>query len=466
MKLETSQTLAPDTGSSSWLRAISDLPRYRLVTLTTWCSQAIVGIVQILAIRVIIAGLGIESYAVWGLLVGLQGFFSLADFGLGAALQNWVTEALARAQPLEPLIRRMLTMALGLWLGIALLLHLAAPWLAGAYLHQFGSLSLTTKTATFELVGDSLSLLAIGQIGYKVWFGQHQGYWANACTALGYLLGLLAMWIYVRHATVPELPWIAVTYLSPRAVVALAAWWAHFGRARIASAAWVANRATSTTAESVRQVWRRALRFWLLAVEAMAILQVDYLILSQYGKSIEIAEYSVAMRVFLILTQLYIAVMNALWPHLGTLLAHGHHQEARAVLHRHLWEGLILGGLVALAAAALLPRAATLFDPRHDLHFSLTFTFLCAAYVLVQIWVLTYGTLCQSADCLRDLILAGPIQLILNVALELLWIRSYGIRGVVGGLIVSYLLTSAWINPARAYSILRGRRLPQPAGSA
>jgi O-antigen/teichoic acid export membrane protein len=53
----------------------------------------------------------------------------------------------------------------------------------------------------------------------------------------------------------------------------------------------------------------------------------------------------------------------------------------------------------------------------------------------------------QSMSYMRPFVIYIPIQAALNIVIQIQLTKEIGVRGILAGLIVSYILTSVWISP-------------------
>ena len=106
-------------------------------TLWSLLGQALPMVAAVLAIPLLVRGLGTERFGILTLTWTVIGYFSLFDFGLGRSLTQVVAERLGsgRTEELPALVWTSMLMILGLGVVLGSTLALATPWMAHSALH-------------------------------------------------------------------------------------------------------------------------------------------------------------------------------------------------------------------------------------------------------------------------------------------------------------------------------------------
>ncbi|MBA4156800.1 MAG: oligosaccharide flippase family protein [Gemmatimonadetes bacterium] len=160
----------PEVCYSSRRGAMADLTGGRLLarnTLINLAGQGVPVLVALVALPILIKGLGTERFGVLTLAWIAIGYFSLFDLGLGRALTQLVSEKLAAGEEdrIPSLVRATLLLMLLLGLSGALLLLVLAPWMVRSALAIPTALQGETLSALYLL---ALSLpFVIGTTGLR-----------------------------------------------------------------------------------------------------------------------------------------------------------------------------------------------------------------------------------------------------------------------------------------------------------
>ncbi len=413
------------------------IPRHLWVTLAAWISRIAVALVQVAVIRLITKHLGAEQYAAFALLYGLSGWFALADFGAGFSLQNEISGRRAHSVPYAKLVGRVAGCVLGaLVLESALLALLARP-LGTSLLRQFKMYSGSDKALLFGVSGSLLLVAGIGQVAYKTWYAEQKGTLSNVLPAVGQLLGLAALFTVFRVSTSVTLLRALTAYLLPSALVA------------VSSLVYLLIRAQGSNpgTHSVQPLVRRAFGFGAFGVCSALVLQVDLPIISQFLPPDQIATYAIVSRIYAFVFMIFSSALLALWPVCAELLAAGNFGQVRKYMNAYVGIGFLFVGVFSVGTGMYLPLVTHLLAPGLAVHLpSTVIGGFCFLY-LIRVWTDTYAMALQSKNSLRPLWISTPLQAIVSTALQFLLVPRLGLLGAVLGLIISFLLTSAWILP-------------------
>ena len=71
---------------------ISNLPNHIKVTISAWMTRGIIAVTNLIAIKLLLPYLGTEGYAVYAVLLSFTSWCALTDFGIGFAIQNYISE--------------------------------------------------------------------------------------------------------------------------------------------------------------------------------------------------------------------------------------------------------------------------------------------------------------------------------------------------------------------------------------
>ena len=139
-------------------------------------------------------------------------------------------------------------------------------------------------------------------------YAEQIGFLANILPAIGG--SLLDIWEVVAvnaSAASDKLLLSLVVFLAPSAALPLGALLIqavmHF---------WSCDK-SSNTATTIKIV-KRAIHFWFLAIMAAFVLQIDYLVMSQFLQAHDIVIYNLTTKIFGLGVFIYAAFLKALWP--------------------------------------------------------------------------------------------------------------------------------------------------------
>ncbi len=413
------------------------------MTGSAWISRGVIALVQLFSIRILLEGLGGERYAAFILLNAFIAWYMLADMGVGASLQNHMSEERARGgdegryQVLGALVAApLLALAIGL-------LYLLSPYLSNFLFKPFAFLGGPEKNKLFFVSGMLFLGLAIGSIAYRAWYAQHNGHLSNIVPAVGAVIGfaLVSVIMHQRWELQTKLIWGVVAFTCPATLLALGAFVGQL--MSLSKASW---RPDTTV---LPKFIARSLKFWLLNLLATVTLNVDYIIISQYLSAHEIVVYGVTSRLFGFVAYFYTSLYSALWPHFTEAITTNDWKKVKVyVLNAFNFSAGIIVAFT-LFLLVFMPSIADLLSPREKLDVPLLFILLLGTYHLLLTWSHGFSVVLQSMSDVRFLVVWGVAQALLSVLFQVLFVQLWGIYGITLGLIASFLLTAVWVIPNR-----------------
>lgn len=425
------------------------LPRHLVVAGTSWLSRVVSAAVQLVSVRLLLDGLGLQDYAVFALLAGLQGWFLLADFGVGYSAQNHFSEARARGDDVEDVVRAARLLALVLLAVTVPALYLCSPWLGPMLLKAFPWLPDAERARLFFVTGALSIGFAVGGIIYKLWYAQQRGYLANIVPAIAAVVGLAGVTMAGRVALESRLLFSVVAFIAPTAVLPLGVLAVQMLRGCTPRPA---------AALPLRPILRRAVGFWCFALMGAITLQIDYVVLSQALGPREIATYSLMTKVFGLVFFVYTALILALWPVFTEMITLHRWAEVAAYLRKYITIGLAFVAACTVALVWAMPVAFRLLAPGQVIAAPVALVLLMGVYWMARVWTDTFSMLLQSVNRIRPFLLLVPVQAVLSGGLQWVLAPRLGLTGIVLGLLASFLLTVAWGLPLAALRVFRGSK--------
>lgn len=416
------------------------LRAHQWVVLSAWASKAVSAVIQIAVIRLIIDRIGLDLYAAVALLTGLAGWYALADFGIGTSLQNHVSEQRAREASADGILLTGLLLALGVLVVLMVVQHLLAPWLGPLLLGGISRLDDAARTEAFRLFGQ-LSLVATGSsLVYKIWYATQKGYFANIVPAAAAAAGYIAIG-FVPASAPPDqqLLWCLVALGAPTALLPLP-----FAIAQ-AVKAWRAGGRFS--GENTQALAKRAASFVGLATMAASVLQIDYIVISQFLPAADIVTYNISMKVFGTAFFIYYSVLLAFWPLLTEMITRGEWEAVRAKVRQVLGSGIAFMAGITLFVALFERQILALLAPSAALTIGVPVIVLLGVYFALRIWTDTFSTVLGSMSRVGPLLKWVPVQAALNLGLQVYLAPKFGVAGVVVALILAFALTVSWVLP-------------------
>jgi O-antigen/teichoic acid export membrane protein len=423
-----------------FLSGLGKIPPHLWVALSNWFSRAGAVAAQLVCLPLLSTLLTPSEFAAYAITVSLMSWYKLTDLGFGNGAQNQIAEARARGEEVGT------TIAAASLLGGAVLiaaLVLLVP-LSGVLDHALlGPLRLPASSQTRLVLWLSGLLLvgaALGSIAEKMLYALGKGVYANLLGLLNSLAFLLLLWGLARHAEP-----------SQRLLACVLSYTLPLGVTGISTLAWLAARRARWDWPAVKSRFTslgvRAWRFWLFALLAAAVLNVDYLIMSRTLKAEEIATYNVLFRVYWVGMSLYSGLLTATWPVFSAMGVRKDHAGIARHIRLYLLAGL--GGLLigSVGMAAALPMIVHWLAPGLPIQVSILTLALFSAYIALRIWTDTYAVALQALSEVGIFLKVVPVQAMISIAAQWTLSQAYGINGILMGLILSYVFTVVWLLP-------------------
>jgi O-antigen/teichoic acid export membrane protein len=156
---------------------------------------------------------------------------------------------------------------------------------------------------------------------------------------------------------------------------------------------------------------------------------------------------------------LFTTVISVTWPEWTRHWALGQ----VAVLRKKVLSLAIVGVVVcvpgAVIAVAALPTLIRLW--LHDASITpptlLVVTFV--AYLAVRLWTDVHSSALMAGNRVASATRFAMVQALITAPLEFLFGRQWGAEGVIFGLLLGFLVTTAWLFPRRFYGEIRSLSL-------
>jgi len=421
----------------------------RLVVISAWGSRAVAACSMIYSLRVLSDSLSAPEYATFVIIMGLAGWFALMDLGIGYAAQNAITGRLAEGSTAASEVLSAYLILAVTTSVMALALYVfrepIAALLFGKILGDQGPLAGDTFFRSALLLTASASFA----VSTKVLYAMHRGYVANAVAAFAPVVGLILLALGVTSAQ-DKVAYAIVALYGPNALVCCL-----LAVQQIAKAA---RQRPDLPKATFFDIAKAARGFLVFNVLGAAVLQIDYLVMSQRVSSVEIIQYYTIGKIFSFVAFINQAVLFAAWPTLTSLYAEKKLDEIRRQLNRLI---LMSAGVTMAATVSLLVSQDLIgrfLAPGTNLDIRSTVILGFSAVALIRCVTDPFAIFLQSIGRLTPLIAFAAVQAIVSAGLQWQLAEAFSIEGVLLALFLSFVLTSAWGLPLAARKILAPHR--------
>lgn len=429
------------------------VPRHLHVAGANWLARAVTIGVQLASIPLLIRSLGSDQYAAYTIALSMLGWFALADLGCGNTVQNLAAESRALSRAAAGEIGAVAVVSgVTFVLGILALVGVA-PLMGDALLSGIPGLAPALRARVVMIAGSLFLLATTASVATKLLYGLGLGVHANVLAAGASLMSLLLLWLATRLFARSDLLLPAiVAYALPLALLggigASFLFWRH--------GAWGWRRLV----ESSRVVFKRARGFFLVALFAAGVLNVDYFIMSQSLAPDEITTYNFLSRCFGIALTLYAGLLSAAAVYWSECISRGDWDSVRRSQAHYVAYGLVAMATLTLAGLAGAQRLLNAMLPGTTVAISNSTILMFGAYMAIRVWTDTSTVALQAANETGVLIRWIPLQAVISILGQLGLVRLFGVGGIVAGLFLSFMLTVAWVLPSRLQRLARNIQRP------
>jgi O-antigen/teichoic acid export membrane protein len=178
-----------------------------------------------------------------------------------------------------------------------------------------------------------------------------------------------------------------------------------------------------------------------------AVLQIDYIILSQKALPTEIIQYYTIGKIFSFIAFINQAVLFAAWPTLTTLYSEGRTSEILRQIKRLVLMSLGVASTATLFVLIAKNYIGTFLAPSLDSDIRASVIIGFGAVAVMRCLTDPFAIFLQSIGRLAPLISCAAAQAVVSGVLQWFLIDSLNIEGILLALLLSFALTSTWALP-------------------
>ncbi len=430
------------------LNLITNLPNHLKVTISAWIARGIIAITNLIAIRFLLPYLGTESYAVYLILLSFTSWCALTDFGIGTALQNYISEFRVKKIDYQPYINSAFQIIICFTLiAIMLSLVLYQPiqnFILKKYTDILNIQTINVVLASLIL----LILIGVVNISTKIYYALQKGVIPNILTSIAYIISFCAMLIVINtQSENNKILKIILCYTLPQIVLIGFLFFKIFKNS--------IKNIFKVNKDILKVLLDRTIKFGLITIIGLMNYEIDYFIMAKTVSPTDITVYSVFAKIFLAVFSIYSSLLIAFWP----LCAERYHRKEYKEIKEHINRYLIFGiSLLSVSIIILYLFKDLIFSILlQNISYNLSYTFFIVAiiYFIFRTIGDTYTIFLQSTNHTKIFITFISIQTFINIYLQYYFSLKFGITGIFLGLALSYLFTQTLFFPYISYRILR-----------
>lgn len=416
------------------------VPNHIIVSISSWISRIIMSFIQLYMIKILLDILGVNKYAVFSVISGIMGWFMLCDFGAGVSIQNYISEYRAKNLDYSVFLSVSLFSLFILSFLCVFILYFLSPFLSKFILGGFGFLNEKEICRIFFLSGTLFILTNISNTMYKIWYAEMKGYISNIIPTIAYVLSFIFFVIIKgRLENIKDnISIVLFVYFFPGIILSFIFTIKRINYIHIVKAL---EAGFAGFKEIISMLYKRGLKFWIFAVMAAIVLQIDYIVMAKFLKTKEIVEYNIASKVFMFGFFIYNSVLFSLWPVFAEKIASGDMEYVKLKINKYIIYGIIYMVFFVFCFLVFKNMIIKILAPNTNIEISFKFIILLGFYYFIRIWTDMYSMVLQSANILKPFYMLVPFQALISVLFQVLLSQYIGIYGIVLGLIISFVLT-------------------------
>jgi O-antigen/teichoic acid export membrane protein len=388
----------------------------------------------IITVPLTVRYLGAERYGAWMTISSLLIFLGFSDFGLASSLTNALGRAFGEDDR-ERARRYVVTTLFALSL-IAILLVLAGITFARPITKLIFP-SVDTTVLSGEIVPALIFALAIFALNFpllvtnRVLAAYQENATANLWIMASSVASLIGILVVIEFRG--GLPLLVLGSAGAGLLInAVSSIWLYGWHKP-----WLAPTRSSADLQFVRELFSTSWKFFIANAAWVVNSQTDNLIIAHYLGAAAVTPYSVTFRLFAYATLIQSLVIPSIWPAYTEALARKDFDWIKGVYRKNL--------KFSLAITASILAVLTIFGQRiigiwagPSAVPSLPLVLWMAIWNLMLAYLFVASTLLQAMNRLTILSVCGIITAILNLVLSIIFVRPYGVSGVIVASVIAY----------------------------
>jgi O-antigen/teichoic acid export membrane protein len=432
--------------------------RYRLIalnTLGTAGARAVGMAASLVTVPVMLAYLGKGEYGLWAAVTSFTTWIALFDFGVVNGLVNAVAEANGRGD--RPAARSYIATAYLLLVAISAALGAVAavalwwvPWET-----VFATRGVVSPSTLRWCVAAALIPVLAGlplSVVRQAYAGYMRTYVSSGFLAAGSIAGVAGVLLAVRGgAGLPTL--ILVSGGVPAVAVALNLWYM-----AVADMPWLRPRVAFCTRRALRRLLATSVPLFLFQLGALLVNNTQLLILAHRASLATVADYSILMRLYVVLASFIGFSTSAFVPSFREAFERGDGAWLRTSFRRMLCLRMAIAGTIALSltGAGNWLIQAWLHEP--SVRFGTDVWIGVAVLMVAATWVTAFGDLLTILDRIWVQVGLVAVNGVVTAGLTYALVPRHGVAGAVFAIACVTVLLSSWVLPVAARGSLLARK--------
>lgn len=400
-----------------------------------WTARAIVLILAFVNTRLLIDCIKSEGLAAYSIIISLTPWLMLMNLGLPLVIQN----SISRSRGNNEDYRLVRDQAFGTMIVVALALAPIAVligWLTHKYLlvnYEFVSASYIIGVILFIYISGVCQLLP------QVMYAEHDSFWPNVYPIFSPIWTAVVL-IIAKDCSFYDFNQLILLIAFSNLLIPFHA----------AIRLKIFKRSKFKITILMEQIKSSGGQL-LFAFMATVTLSVDYLIMSRTLNVIDVVNYNLTSRLFMAILVVHGVLIAINWTPVSDLMHSNKKRESRESVERLVRQGLIIGFMFGIFILASINPLVEMLTGGEVTSIPVGLTLAFFLYLIIRIWTDTYAMAIQSYGMVSVMNKFLPLQAFISAFGQYYLGIYFGATGIVFGVIISFLVTAAWIIPRKFY---------------
>ena len=204
-------------------------------------------------------------------------------------------------------------------------------------------------------------------------------------------------------------------------------------------------------------LFKTGLLFWQLSITQTIIFGAGITIVSHMLSLQDVTTYSLTMKVFTYIFYAFTIINTVLAPLYGKCFAHNQWEDIKTIFHTMILILPILGGFIWMSAIYFMPNIISLWTGSSEFYIGPLFILFFGLFFYLTGYVNSYITLLYSIGEIKSIIYLRWFEVIINIAISILFTYLFGLIGIAIGISVSIAFISARLLPSYIESQTKGK---------
>lgn len=427
-----------------------NIPSHYFVTASAWISRISIAVIQIFTIRTLLLYLGQDKYAAYIIIYSLLPWCNLADFGIGTALQNYISESRVKGRDYNIYIKTCFQIISLIFFILIPILILFSNYLQTFLLKHYLYINEIKNINIILIICFIYIILSFVNISIKILYAMQKGVIPNILQMVSYIISAVFIVILKKFFTATSSITIALLCFSLPQILIMAIPFIKIFKNSI-------KHIAKVDLPVFKEFIIRAVKFGGFAFMALAVLQIDYFVMARTIDPVSITSYNIFNKVFIFAFFIYSSLLSAFWPVSSELFNNHNYVKLKNLLKNYTYIGILFMFLCIIFVYIFKNFIIKILAP--DMFFTLNISFfiLFSLYYILRVISDTYAMFLQSINVLKIFWIYTPVQACISITAQYFLSIKYGINGIILGLILSFIFTSAWILPYKSYKIFKSK---------